>query len=108
MTSFPALTGVPRVAGMLKDLFFTSVEVWCNSHECIWGFAAQVPIRTAPVPSWIHDFPVAQNYAIIPETPVLMNMQVRQPSMASLAPDGFQHAYVSQHVVQRSLLVYNP
>lgn len=58
--------GLPRLPGQR-----------CLGEELIeCGGAVQVPIRTAPAPSWIHDFPVAQNYAIVPETPVIMNMKV--------------------------------
>ena len=38
--------------------------------------APQVPLRNPPTPSWIHDFPVAQNYAVLPETPVIFNLKV--------------------------------
>ena len=36
----------------------------------------QVPVRSPPTPSWIHDFPVTQNYAVLPETPVVFNLKV--------------------------------
>ena len=38
--------------------------------------APQVPLRNPPTPSWIHDFPVTQNYAVLPETPVIFNLKV--------------------------------
>ena len=38
--------------------------------------APQVPLRSPPTPSWIHDFPVTQNYAVLPETPVIFNLKV--------------------------------
>ena len=42
---------------------------------------SQVPLRSPPTPSWIHDFPVTQNYAVLPETPVIFNLKV-SPSSA--------------------------
>ena len=33
-------------------------------------------MRSLPTPSWIHDFPVTQNYAVLPETPVVFNLKV--------------------------------
>ena len=37
----------------------------------------QVPLSRPPTPSWVHDFPVTQNYAVIPETPIFYNLLVR-------------------------------
>ncbi|EIE20145.1 carotenoid oxygenase [Coccomyxa subellipsoidea C-169] len=36
---------------------------------------AQVPLCSPPTPSWIHDFPVTENYAIVPETPIFFNLK---------------------------------
>jgi hypothetical protein len=48
---------------------------------CILDFAtilwAQVPFVSPPTPCWVHDFPVTQNWAIIPETPIFFNAQAR-------------------------------
>ena len=38
--------------------------------------SVQVPVRSPPTPSWIHDFPVTQSYAVLPETPVVFNLKV--------------------------------
>ena len=38
--------------------------------------SVQVPVRSPPTPSWIHDFPVTQNYAVLPESPVVFNLKV--------------------------------
>jgi hypothetical protein len=38
---------------------------------------AEIPMRTPLSPAWVHDFPVSQNYAIVPETPCVYNLKVR-------------------------------
>lgn len=38
---------------------------------------AKISLSQFPAPSWIHDFPITKNYAIVPETPVYFNMLVR-------------------------------
>lgn len=38
---------------------------------------AKIPLSQFPAPSWIHDFPITKNYAIVPEMPVYFNMLVR-------------------------------
>ena len=38
---------------------------------------AKIPLSQFPAPSWIHDFPITKNYAVVPETPVYFNMLVR-------------------------------
>ena len=40
----------------------------------------QVPLRSPPTPSWIHDFPVTRSYAVLPETPVIFNLKVSHTS----------------------------
>lgn len=37
---------------------------------------AKIPLSHFPTASWIHDFPVTENYIIVPETPVEYNMAV--------------------------------
>ena len=36
----------------------------------------QVPLSRPPTPSWVHDFPVTQNYAVVPETPIFYDALV--------------------------------
>ena len=38
---------------------------------------AKISLSQYPAPSWIHDFPITENYVIVPETPVYFNMLVR-------------------------------
>lgn len=35
---------------------------------------AKISLSQYPAPSWIHDFPITENYVIVPETPVYFNM----------------------------------
>jgi carlactone synthase/all-trans-10'-apo-beta-carotenal 13,14-cleaving dioxygenase len=35
---------------------------------------AKIPLRHFPTASWIHDFTITDNYAIVPETPIEYNM----------------------------------
>lgn len=37
---------------------------------------AKIPLSQFPAPSWIHDFPITENYVIVPEMPVYFNMLV--------------------------------
>ncbi|KAK9831473.1 hypothetical protein WJX81_008489 [Elliptochloris bilobata] len=36
---------------------------------------ARIPLSKWPTPSWIHDFPVTPNYAVIPEQPCFFNIK---------------------------------
>ena len=38
---------------------------------------AKISLSQYPAPSWIHDFPITENYVIVPETPVYFNMLVK-------------------------------
>lgn len=49
-------------------------DMHCNNARVM---TLQVPLRNPPTPSWIHDFPVTQKYAVLPETPVIFNLKVR-------------------------------
>jgi hypothetical protein len=40
-----------------------------------WHRASLAPAHS-PTPSWIHDFPVTPNWAVVPETPVYYNLKV--------------------------------
>lgn len=44
---------------------------------------AKIPLSQFPAPSWIHDFPITENYAIVPEMPVYFNMLVCAPAYDS-------------------------
>jgi len=37
---------------------------------------ARIAPSHQPTPSWIHDFPVTPNWAVIPETPICYNLKV--------------------------------
>ena len=50
-----------------------------SQHAALEEMTLQVPLRNPPTPSWIHDFPVTQHYAVLPETPVIFNLKVSSP-----------------------------
>lgn len=62
---------------------------------------ARVAPSHQPTPSWIHDFPVTPNWAVIPETPICYNLKV-PPSLwstrSSVLKDvlGVPDAYLSR------------
>ena len=37
---------------------------------------ATISLSQFPAPSWVHDFPITKNYAIVPETPIYFNLLV--------------------------------
>jgi carotenoid cleavage dioxygenase-like enzyme len=37
---------------------------------------ARIAPAHSPTPSWIHDFPVTPNWAVVPETPIYYNLKV--------------------------------
>lgn len=43
---------------------------------------ATIGLSQFPAPSWVHDFPITKNYAIVPETPIYFNMLVSQSTFA--------------------------
>ena len=50
-----------------------------SQHAALEEMTLQVPLRNPPTPSWIHDFPVTQHYAVLPEMPVIFNLKVSSP-----------------------------
>lgn len=66
---------------------------------------ATISLSQFPAPSWIHDFPITKNYAIVPETPIYFNMLVSlshlQPPAVSLV---LLHIMVGMGFAESSLV----